>query len=192
MGWALRYADEVWWSRVKQPTLHTWSEVGQPTRLQELEVSKDDPDPKALCRYGLLEPQQKKVQVRFVEGRPVSHVTTAFLEWLGSLVATAGRQHVVVIWDNASWHVSREVKTWIRQHNRTALQAAREGKPGVQIIPCWLPVKSPWLNRIEPHWVHGKKAVVEPARLLTAQEVIQRVCNYSGCQQLDRLTQKVS
>jgi len=192
MGWALRYADEVWWSRVKQPTLHTWSEVGQPTRLQELEVSKDDPDPKALCCYGLLEPQQKKVQVRFVEGRPVSHVTTAFLEWLGSLVATAGRQHVVVIWDNASWHVSREVKTWIRQHNRAALQAAREGKPGVQIIPCWLPVKSPWLNRIEPHWVHGKKAVVEPARLLTAQEVIQRVCNYYGCQQLDRLTQKVS
>jgi hypothetical protein len=192
MGWALRYADEVWWSRVKQPTLHTWSEVGQPTRLQELEVSKDDPDPKALCCYGLLEPQQKEVQVRFVEGRPVSHVTTAFLEWLGSLVATAGRQHVVVIWDNASWHVSREVKTWIRQHNRTALQAVREGKPGVQIIPCWLPVKSPWLNRIEPHWVHGKKAVVEPARLLTAQEVIQRVCDYYGCQQLDRLTQKVS
>jgi hypothetical protein len=192
MGWALRYADEVWWSRVKQPTLHTWSEVGQPTRLQELEVSKDDPDPKALCCYGLLEPQQKEVQVRFVEGRPVSHVTTAFLEWLGSLVATAGRQHVLVIWDNASWHVSREVKTWIRQHNRTALQAVREGKPGVQIIPCWLPVKSPWLNRIEPHWVHGKKAVVEPARLLTAQEVIQRVCDYYGCQQLDRLTQKVS
>jgi DDE superfamily endonuclease len=192
MGWALRYADEVWWSRVKQPTLHTWSEVGQPTRLQELEVSKDDPDPKALCCYGLLEPQQKEVQVRFVEGRPVSHVTTAFLEWLGSLVATAGRQHVVVIWDNASWHVSREVKTWIRQHNRTALQAVREGKPGVQIIPCWLPVKSPWLNRIEPHWVHGKKAVVEPARLLTVQEVIQRVCDYYGCQQLDRLTQKVS
>jgi hypothetical protein len=32
----------------------------------------------------------------------VSHVTTAFLEWLGSLVATAGRQQVVVIWDNAS------------------------------------------------------------------------------------------
>ena len=102
MGWELRYADEVWWSRVKQPTLRAWSEVGQPAHLQELQVSKDDPDPKALCCYGLLEPQQKKVQVRFVEGRPVSHVTTAFLEWLGSLVATAGRQQLVVIWDNAS------------------------------------------------------------------------------------------
>jgi DDE superfamily endonuclease len=158
----------------------------------ELEVSKDDRDPKALCSYGLLEPQRKEVQVRFVDGRPVSHVTTAFLDWLSSLVASSGQQRVVVIWDNASWHVSREVKTWIGQHNRSALQARREGKPGVHIIPCWLPTKSPWLNRIEPHWVHGKKAVMEPARLLTAQEVMQRVCDYFGCQQLDRFTQKVS
>ena len=27
----------------------------------------------------------------------------------------------------------------------------------------------PWLNRLEPHWVHGKRAIVEPARLLTAE-----------------------
>jgi hypothetical protein len=192
MNWGLRYADEVWWSRVKQPTLHSWSEIGQPLRLLELEVSKDDLDPKALCCYGVLEPQRKQVQLRFVDGRPVSHVTTAFLDWLSSLIAEAGQQCVVMIWDNASWHVSREVKTWIGQHNRSVLQARREGKAGVQIIPCWLPTKSPWLNRIEPHWVHGKKAVVEPARLLTAQEVMQRVCDYFGCQQLDRLAQKVS
>ena len=47
---------------------------------------------------------------------------------------------------------------------------------GVRIVPCFLPIKSPWLNRIEPHWVHGKRSIVEPASLLTAQELADRVC----------------
>ena len=130
--------------------------------------------------------------MRFFDGRPVILVTTAFLDWRSALVSSAGQPRVVMIWDNASWLICHEAKTWIAQHNRSALQARCERKPGVQIIPCWLPTKSPWLNRIEPHWVHGKKAVVEPARLLTAREVMQRVCDYFGCQQLNRLTQEVS
>jgi transposase len=99
---------------------------------------------------------------------------------------------LVLIWDNASWHGSQEVRSWLQQHNRSVLAAEREGHPGVRIIPCWLPVKSPWLNRIEPHWVHGKRAIVEPARLLTAQEVESRVCDYFGCQVVDHLAQNVS
>ena len=81
------------------------------------------------------------------------------------------------MWDNASWHLSRAVRSWISAHNR---QVKREGK-GVRIITCFLPTKSPWLNPIEPKWVHGKRAIVEPARLLTGQEVAERVCGYFGC-----------
>jgi hypothetical protein len=47
--------------------------------------------------------------------------------------------------------------------------------------PCRLPSKSPWLNPIEPKWVHGKRAIVEPDRLLSAQEVMERVYAYYGC-----------
>jgi hypothetical protein len=32
---------------------------------------------------------------------------------------------------------------------------------GVRIISCLLPKQSPWLNPIEPKWVHGKRRVVE-------------------------------
>jgi len=78
-GWVVGYADEVWWSRVAQPKMHSWSEAEQPLRLQELQVSKEDPDPKALSCYGLLEPDRKTIRLRFVDGRPVSHVTTATL-----------------------------------------------------------------------------------------------------------------
>jgi len=44
-----------------------------------------------------------------------------------------------------------------------------------------LPVKSPWLNPIEPKWLHGKKRVAEPARLLSARELADRVCAAYDC-----------
>lgn len=188
-GWEVGYLDEVWWSRVSQPNLHNWSEKDEPLHLQELSVDKNDPDPKALACYGMLSADSDRMHLRFVSGRPVSQVTTDFLEWLCQQVQAQGESVLVLIWDNASWHVSKQVKTWLRQHNKTVL---REESGGVRIIPCWLPIKSPWLNRIEPKWVHGKRAIVEPARLLTASELRQRVCDYFGCEQTELLTQQIS
>ncbi|WP_236601278.1 transposase [Ktedonobacter sp. SOSP1-52] len=117
------------------------------------------------------------MHLRFVEGRPVSQVTTDFLEWICKQVHAQGKQVLLLIWDNASWHVSKQVRTWRREHHQTVLQEARTDTARVRIIPCWLPTKSPWLNRIEPKWVHGKRAIVEPTRLLTASELKQRVCD---------------
>ncbi len=191
-GWEIGYLDEVWWSRVSQPNMHSWSDQDDPLRLQELAVDKNDPDPKALACYGMLSATSGRMHLRFVSGRPVSQVTTDFLEWLCEQVHAQGKQVLVMIWDNASWHVSKQVRTWLREHNQTVLQDAPTGKTGVRIIPCWLPTKSPWLNRIEPKWVHGKRAIVEPARLLTAQALRQRVCDYFGCEQTALLTQEIS
>lgn len=148
-GWEIGYLDEVWWSRLSQPHLHSWSEQDEPLRLQELPTQKNDPDPKALACYGLLSAESGRMHLRFVAGRPVSQVTTDFLHWLCEQVATQGKSVLVLIWDNASWHVSKQVKTWLREHNQTVLREVQAGKAGVRIIPCWLPTKSPWLNRIE-------------------------------------------
>ena len=171
----LGFADEVWWSRVAQPPLHAWT-ADQPLRLIEQTRAKDDPDPKALACYGVLLPELDQLWVRFVDGRPVSSSTTQFLAWVCDRLAALGKTAWLLIWDNASWHISREVRTWIAEHNQ---QAKRDG--GVRIISCRLPVKSPWLNPIEPHWVHGKRRVVEPARLLAADELAARVCATFGC-----------
>jgi transposase len=183
--------DEVWWSRFSQPNLHSWSEKDEPLRLQELSKDKNDPDPKALACYGMLSAGNGRMYLRFVEGRPLSQVTTDFLEWLCEQVQAQGKHVLVLVWDNASWHVSKHVKTWLREHNRTVLQEAPTEQRGVRIIPCWLPTKSPWLNTIEPKWVHGKRAIVEPARPLTASEVRQRVCDYFGCEQEEVLAQQI-
>lgn len=187
--WALGFADEVWWSRLAQPALHAWAEEDHPLRLVEQTVAKDDPDPKALACYGLLLRQatrDEQLWLRFVEGRPVSAVTLPFLEWCCGKLEAQGVRVWVLIWDNASWHVSKAVRAWVRAHNR---QVKRSGG-GVRLLVCCLPVKSPWLNPIEPKWVHGKRAIVEPTRLLSAREVAERVCAYFGCAHEDHLIQE--
>ena len=176
------YIDEVWWSRLAQPELHSWTDEGA-LRLIEKTLDKSDKDPKAVCCYGMLRADTEKIWLRFVCGRPVSSITTKFLDWVCRGLVKEGKKALLLVWDNASWHVSQAVRSWMRAHNRKAKQ---EG--GVRIIVCQLPTKSPWLNRIEPHWVHGKRAVVEPGGKLTAAELISRICTYYGCRQLRHLS----
>jgi DDE superfamily endonuclease len=193
--WVLGFEDEVWWSRVSHPDLHAWSPDDQPLRLVEQTVAKptkrQPAEPKALACYGLLTRTypgdgscQEAMWLRFVAGRPVSGVTTQFLAWCAEQAATQGQTAVLLVWDNASWHVSAEVRTWLRTHNRRVKQTGQ----GVRLLACPLPSKSPWLNPIEPKWIHGKRAVVEPARVLPAAELEERVCAYYGCELHPHLT----
>ena len=81
LDWVVGFLDECWWSRAAQPNLHSFSEEGEPLRLVEQMVEKDDPDPKAISCYGLYTPELGRTWLRFVDGRPVSGITTRFLEW---------------------------------------------------------------------------------------------------------------
>ena len=84
----------------------------------------------------------------------------------------------MLVGDNASWHVSKAVRTWIGAHNRAVKQAGK----GARIVACPLPTKRPWLNPIEPKWMHGRRRIVEPARaVLTAHEIAARVCACFDC-----------
>jgi transposase len=185
--WVVGFADETWWSRLARPALHTWSGTEGPLRLEALQAEKNDPDPKALCCYGLLRADTEAVLLRFVQGRPVSQVTEDFLGWACERLAAEGCKALLLVWDNAAWHKSQRVRAWIRAHNR---RVKREG--GVRIVVCALPIKSPWLNRIEPYWVHGKRAILEADRKLTAAETIERVCAYFGCENFPPLAQQLN
>ncbi len=187
--WALGYEDETWWSRFEQPRMHSWGE--EPLRLVEQSVAKTDKDPKALACYGLLLHLREadgscyeQTWLRFVDGRPVSEITTQFLDWCCERLEALGKRALLLIWDNASWHISKWVRKWIREHNRQVKQAGH----GVRILPCLLPTRSPWLNPIERKWVHGKRRVAEPDGLLSAAELERRAYDCFGCDQLDRLS----
>jgi transposase len=184
--WVVGFEDEVWWSRLAQPHLRTWSESA--LRVVAKSRPKGDLEPKALACYGLLRADTDEMLLRFVDGRPVSGVTTEFLRWVCGRLAKARKRVFVLVWDNAAWHVSAAVRSWIRKHNR---EVKRTGK-GVRILECRLPSKSPWLNSIEPKWMHGKRAIVEPTRTLTSEEVESHVCSYYRCPRTKRLQQHVS
>jgi hypothetical protein len=181
----LGFEDETWWSRLAQPGLHAWTD-GEPLRLVERTTDRTDPDPKALSCYGLLRADTGGMLLRFVDGRPVSQVTEDFLAWLCVRLGAEGKTALLLVWDNASWHVSQRVRSWIKGHNQ---RAKAEGV--VRIVSCPLPIKAPWLNPIEPKWAHGKKAIVEPDRLLSSHEVKTRVCAYYHCEHEEHLKQVV-
>jgi hypothetical protein len=193
--WLLGFEDEVWWSRVSQPHLHSWAAAGRPLHLVEPPTPRAPPgkaaEPLALACYGLLARwhptdanAQEAIWLRFVDGRPVSTSTIAFLAWCCDQAAALGKAAILLVWDNASWHLSHAVTDWLRDHN----QQVKSTGQGVRLLPCRLPSKSPWLNPIEPKWVHGKRAVVEPARTLTADQLEQRICAYYACDRHPRLS----
>jgi hypothetical protein len=93
----------------------------------------------------------------------------------------------VLLWDNTFWYISRQVRTWVRAHNQ---QATPHG--GVHLLTWCLPIKSPRLNPREPHWVQGRRAIVEPTGLLTAAEIITRVYKYFGCEHVEHFKQPVA
>ena len=127
------------------------------------------------------------MMLRFIDGRPVGAATCAFLAWVCTTLAAQGKTALLLVWDNAGWHVSRAVRDWIKTHNREARQAG-----GVRIVACRLPSKSPWLNPIEPKWAHGKRAVAEPAGPpLDAETLKARICDYYGCELLSPITQEL-
>ena len=125
------FEDEVWWSRAALPSLHAWSGGGKPPRLVQHSVARDDPEPKAISCYGLYLPELEETWLRFVDGRPVSAITTRFLSWCSEKLVAAGKGVLVLVWDNASWHKSREVGQWIGEHNR---EVKKGNKEGVRII----------------------------------------------------------
>jgi DDE superfamily endonuclease len=184
INWAIGFLDEVWWSRFALPKASAWQDQEEPVRFVEQRWQKADPDAKALACYGVLwqrgsadAPIRDQMSLRFVDGRPVSDITTQFLACCCTNLEAQGKRAWLLIWDNASWHCSKIVRTWIREHNQ---QVKTSGK-GVRILPLFLPTQSPWLNPIEPKWVHGKRAVVEPNGLLSAKQLIERICAYYHC-----------
>ena len=106
--WVLGFCDETWFSRFERPSLHSWADATKPVRLIEKEARKDDPEPKALSCYGLYLPELGETWLRFVDGRPVSTITTQFLQWSCQRLEARGKEALLLIWDNASWHKSHE------------------------------------------------------------------------------------
>lgn len=167
--WLLVDQDESWFSRFGQPAMHSWAECGNELRLLERQAKKGEPQ-KAIACYGAQEPVSHERYLFFAEGQPDTATTIEFLERLLAFAADKAKRVLAIIWDRASWHKSRDLFIWIRQHNRKVKE-----KGGVRLLTSLLPSKSPWLNPVEPLWMHAKRNVASPDEVLSVDELKARI-----------------
>jgi hypothetical protein len=165
----LMWQDECWFSRFAQPNAHDWGGI----QLMEREPARDTVD-KALACYGAVRDDTHQMHLAFCPGQPNSDYTLLFIPQLLDIARDAGKRILIMIWDHASWHKSKRVRRWICTHNQQAKQTG-----DVRLLVWLLPKKSPWLNPIEPRWLHGKRAVLEPGTHdLTPHVLRDRLCAY--------------
>src|SRR5918998_3026436 len=163
----------AWFSRFAPPTLNAWTLRGKAIALEQRERHKEDEEAKAVACYGAVEEGTGQILLRFSPGQPNSGYTLKFLKYLLWVAEEKGKQALLVIWDNASWHKSQGVREWVKSHNHRVKQ---EG--GVRLLTYLLPIKSPWLNPQEPHWVHCKRNAVEPQAILTQGQLKECIRGY--------------
>jgi len=168
--WLLVDQDECWFSRFAQPTLDAWVEAPHALRLVQHQPRRGEPE-KAIACFGGVRQDTQQVLLSFSEGQPNSLQQWVFIIGLLALARAEAKRVVVIIWDNASWHKSKQIREWLRAYNRLAKQY---GEP--RLLTHLLPVKSPWLNPIEPRWLHAKRKICEPDAPLTPQTLRQRIC----------------
>ena len=121
--------------------------------------------------------------LRCVDGGPVSAGTPPCLQGVLDRLAAAGQAALRLGWATASWHVSQAVRAWLMAHKR---RGKREG--GCRVGGCPWPIKSPWLNRMEPTWGPGTRAMAEPERKWYGDALQHRSCAYDDCERLDPMT----
>ena len=150
-------------------------------------ADRADPEPKALACYGLWLPGRERMLLRFVDGRPVSPRDLRLPRLGGRAARGRGRPGP---------GAGLGQRLLARQPRGAGLgqgpqpRVKRDG--GCRLLICRLPSKSPWLNPIEPKWVHGKRAVVEPERKLTGAELKQRLCDHYRCHASPPLAQQLA
>ena len=156
-SWFVRWPYRFWaWAaRKEQPRVaKRWNEKVDTTAL-----------------YAALDEETQEALLHWAEGQPNSEVTVQFLESLMAHCTKKGKRFIVLFWDKASWHTSKETRSWIRAYNR---RAKLDGL--TRLIVCKLPTRSPWLMPLEPvfgwlkHQVLGDRVFDTLAELRAAAE----------------------
>ncbi|MCI0554244.1 MAG: transposase [Anaerolineae bacterium] len=164
--------DESWFSRFAQPTAHAWALPDDALELVQREPKRGEKE-QALACFGARRQDNDQVYLYFSAGQPNSEQMWVMIMALLALARQAAKAVVVIIWDNATWHISQRLRQWLRAYNQAAKAT---GEP--RLLVHELPIKSPWLNPIEPCWVHAKRAVCEPDGDLSPLELRRRLCTH--------------
>ena len=109
--------DESWFSRFKQPKMHAFSEKDAPLRLVERQPKPDENDKDIAC-FGAVCLETSERFFYFADGQPNSEKTILMLQALIAMAQSRSKRVLVIIWDRATWHKSKRIKSWAHSHNR--------------------------------------------------------------------------
>ena len=150
--------------------MHSWAAKGEALRLVERQPKRQEPD-KAIACFGAVRQDSDARFLYFCDGQPDTERIILVLQRFLAVARREKKRVLAIIWDRASWHKSKKLRRWLCEHNQAA---KREGD--VRLLTCLLPVKSPWLNPMEAHWVHAKRKIAEPDGQLSVVELKHRLC----------------
>jgi transposase len=133
--------------RTLPPLRNLWTRKGQQVRV---------PTPKqndAFYSYGVLDLDSGE----WFDGLFAKANSDSTIAYLQALLEAHPNQPLLLIWDQATYHVSHKVQRWIERHERLTV--------------LWLPKYSPELNPVENIWRILKQRVA--ANLTRAVEALQ-------------------
>lgn len=159
--------DETWFVFVPPEAIMNpeagsdWGTAGEPLRNR---ASRKKGQQTWSC-YLALDPKEERLSWRYTE-QTNRWQTAIFLKERLAVHERRGHRVLVVVWDNASWHVAKDLRAWFQGHNR---QVDRQGY-GTKIVPVNTPVHAFWLNAAEPIIGHVKGKVLPYRQFTTPTE----------------------
>ena len=136
-------------------------------------VAKDDPDPKALACYGCCCARRaRRRRLAALRRRPTrQRRDEQFLAWCCDAAAGGGQARWLLVWDNASWHVSKRGAR-LDSRAQPAGQAAGQGVRIVVPPARQEPLAQPDRAQVGPWQARGGRARPAAQR----PELADRVC----------------
>jgi hypothetical protein len=150
--------------------MYSWQTTTDPDRLVQRLPPKDEPH-KALACYGAVCQNTGRRYFYFDEGQPNTDKIILMLDRLLAVARDQGKRLLLICWDRASWHKSKKLYRWLRSHNQRAKHSG-----DVRLLTYLLPSQSPWLNSMEPHWLHVQRKVAATDGKLPLAMLKRRLC----------------
>ncbi len=146
------YLDESWFVLWPQPA-PGWAGRRRPPLVPKAKSWPRGERPPSTCLYATMDVLERTVTGAWHTTWNQDE-TWADLQTLIRDYAATGTRYLVVLWDNAPWHVARRLHERLAEHNRQA-----KGTGGLRVLLFQLPTRAPWLMPLEPVFGQTKRAV---------------------------------
>jgi DDE superfamily endonuclease len=163
------YVDQSWfvlWPRQAA----TWARRRRPPRVPQAKSWRRAERPPRSCLYATYDTATGQVEG---EWHPTWNQQETWRHLKGMLRRSAARgtRFLVLLWDNAPWHVAQHLRRRVARYNRWAKRHGR-----LRVLLFFLPVRAPWLMPLEAIFGQTKRAVGPLPRetLAALQEAVEQ------------------